>query len=957
MQIKSRIAYGEFCECILDGLEGNKDIPSDKEYRIEVGNQAAQFKKDRFGEYARQMDSEWQEWIKTIKNDLGPKWARVRNLTNQRIKDLATGTGALEHALAVHYRLHAELDDPRYAEAIDRFVFAAPFAEEFQTPVFEWQADDQALLKVHLGPVTIVLGEADDLNPLSLQEPVNQNYMTDGMPDVFKALDWRSRLSGFHGRRSDADKLYEWARDESSTLKVMLVSGPGGVGKSRLAADVVTQLVHSNGWRGGFLGDANRPIDGNGTGVALIIDDPEERTALVAEILKAAALALHNNETYGRPVRLLLLSRESREAWAKILNEPASFIDELRLDAHPYIELADAAAIAEDIAIEYPERIGRAACDFSGVKAWLENPVHRLPLNVVAASVHAVLDPNRAFRLDGAEILTALADWELRRVRYYSERDLCDRDSLEKLLGLSLLTQAGLTKHTVFELGEKGFCVGKSGDGLLESVRRTPFWRPKLVENPGHLLKLEPDRPAASFCIKALRLYDPSPSLSRWLASVASQHAEGFGARLSRLAFDIGQADPTASRVLEQQCIEALEIQPNLVHQLHELAYNFYPFSADFVLEICRRLLEITDDAGKRAVLMNNQAYLLYGLGRLEAARDVVENAISIYWPEETARPDPLIIELAGLLTTKASVLNGLGQRKAALEAIEEAVSIGRHLVSISPDHFLANLVMSLHNSVGMLAAVHQFEAALEISEEVVSIYRQLESARSDAFLPYLAMSLSNHAALLNRADQHEVALKTIDEAIQAYGPLVEAKPDVFLPEFARLIHTQATILFADGQNDAALVAVKEAISIRRSLAMVREEVHLPELARSLNTKSRMLYRLGHLEAALVACEDAVSIRRSLAQERPDAIRPDLAVSLYLQARILADLDRWGEALLISAEAISTLRPSFIELPNIFKDLMSEALAIYDNLCEKTSTTPHVEDVEAIAEAFKKTEL
>ena len=485
--------------------------------------------------------------------------------------------------------------------------------------------------KVYLGPVTIVLGHEDNLNQLSLQEPINQNYVTDGMPDVFKALDWRSRLSAFCGRDADASLLDDWARDESHKPKFMLITGPGGAGKTRLAADVVAQLVHKHGWNGGFLGDVNRPIDGNGAGVALIIDYPEERTTLVTEILKAAAQSSQNNESYDRPVRLILVSRETREAWAKILNEPVNFVDETRLDARPYLKLKDARAIAEDIAQEYPVRLGRAACEFSGVESWLENPVHRLPLNIVAAAVHAVLDPGRAFELDSAEVLIALAEWELRRVRYYSERDLGDRNALEKLVALSLFTQLGLTKETVFELGEKGICFNKSGDGLLDAVRTTPFWRSKTADDPSHLQRLEPDRLAAAFFLLALRLTDPSPALPAWLISPASQDVDGFGERLSRVAFDTGHVDPEASRILEQQCIAMLDLQPALISQFKGIAYRESPvFSALFASEICERLLGIVTDIESRASLLNNKATMLQTLGELEAALEAIAHSIAL---------------------------------------------------------------------------------------------------------------------------------------------------------------------------------------------------------------------------------------------------------------------------------------------------------------------------------------
>lgn len=738
-----------------------------------------------------------------------------------------------------------------------------------------------------------------------------------------------------------------------------------------------------------------RPIDGNGAGLALIIDDPEERTNLVSEILKAASLALRNGETFGRIVRIILISRESRDAWSAILNEPATFIDEIKLDRNPHLAIEDALAIAGDIAIEYPARLNRAASDFSGVEPWLErDAVHRLPLNVVAASVHAVLDPGRAFKLDGSQILTTLADWELRRVRYYSKRNLGDRDALEKLLGLSVLTRLGLTKQAVFDLGEKGICPEKSGDGLLEAIQQTPYWRKSSPENPSHLTKLEPDRAAAIFCLKALRLDDPSPGLPRWLVPAAIQDVDGFGERLNRVSFDIGHVDPTASQNIEQQCIAMLDMQPALITQFRGIAESYLPvFSAAFAIEICQRLLT-TDDGlndDSRATIANSLANMLSDLGQHQAAAEASKTVVLISRRLAASGSPAFLAKLATSLNNQSCILAELHDREAALQAINEAVSIRRRLASASQG-FASDLAIALSNQGNRLSDLARHDQALAAINESVSINRHLANAGSDVALNRLAGALNNQANRLANVGDHEAALKAALEAVAIHRGLAEARPDVYLQNLALTLSAQGQHLFTLRQHDAAFEVIEEAISIRWQLATLRPDAFLLDLALTLNNTAHMLadvgqaqaamgiisealgefgpkagarthafletlagslgylaHKLGQPAAALSALSMAVSVYQQLASAYPDKILPALAKARNQQANRLSDVGEHQAALEAITEAVSIFRHLATVKPKVFQtDIATSLVNRADTLA---SLERHEEALEAIDEA------
>ena len=72
---------------------------------------------------------------------------------------------------------------------------------------------------------------------------------------MFALLSWRARLAPLVGRGKDKDTLLQWAR-QGRNARIRLLSGPGGVGKSRLAAEVA-EALRADGWTAGFI----RPND------------------------------------------------------------------------------------------------------------------------------------------------------------------------------------------------------------------------------------------------------------------------------------------------------------------------------------------------------------------------------------------------------------------------------------------------------------------------------------------------------------------------------------------------------------------------------------------------------------------------------------------------------------------------------------------------------------------------
>jgi hypothetical protein len=127
---------------------------------------------------------------------------------------------------------------------------------------------------------------------------------------VFSLLSWHARLAPLTGREKDKDSLLQWAR-QGRKARIRLLTGPGGVGKSRLAAEVAEDL-RAEGWTAGFI----RPNDPivvplRRAGLFLLVDYPEEHPDEVRVLLREFA----SRELKDVPLRLVLLSRRGGDRW------------------------------------------------------------------------------------------------------------------------------------------------------------------------------------------------------------------------------------------------------------------------------------------------------------------------------------------------------------------------------------------------------------------------------------------------------------------------------------------------------------------------------------------------------------------------------------------------------------------------------------------------------------------
>jgi len=92
--------------------------------------------------------------------------------------------------------------------------------------------------------------------------------------DIFSLLQWRARITEHKGRDIELKELNEWVNNNSE-ISIKFITGDGGVGKTRLAAEFADSLQVEN-WAAGIVDlSQKKSFILNKKGSLLIIDYPE----------------------------------------------------------------------------------------------------------------------------------------------------------------------------------------------------------------------------------------------------------------------------------------------------------------------------------------------------------------------------------------------------------------------------------------------------------------------------------------------------------------------------------------------------------------------------------------------------------------------------------------------------------------------------------------------------------
>ena len=806
-------------------------------------------------------------------------------------------------------------------------------------------------------------------------EPGYLKPASDATRSPLQLIKARTGIVPFTGRDKLA-KLTDWANKQPEEgredLAVAVVTGVGGSGKTRLAAELCSNL-EKNGWVAGFIPKTAKLSEAELTWLTRV----ESHLLLVLDYAEEShkeelARLLRRLRERGAPTRVVLTAR-SAGAWLDDLLEDdvlsgamaqGLFRVELPRQAETSTKMAKRAAkrfaryleTPEPTDVGIPENSRWTTLDFV-FHGWL-----------IASEVDAAGLPSSREGLY-EEILR-------REIEYW--QDEAKRQAMAKVSEATLRTSAAALSL----IGPR--TVSETADVLS----RLPEWSEvelrksyaellsKLLADPGEAYVLRPDPVAEKLVVEVFvddgetldvpeelldKVLPPDPLSDSRLNEATCPPAVARRAlchgRQSQQVCDVitrctSQGDAPATQLAHSalRCrrhlwisgleaalkqggpfVTALEdaLKGGMNIPAAEIADSIPPGHAylrSLAVAAMSRDQEKKMTPTERAAYMNNLSIRLSEVGDRGGALEAVRGAVEIYRGLAEENPGAFSPDLAGSLNNLSNRLSEVGDRESALEAIREAVKIRRGLAEENPGAFSPVLAGSLNNLSGCLSEVGDRGGALEAVRGAVEIYRGLAEENPGAFNPVLAGSLNNLSVRLSEVGDRGGAVEAIREAVEIYRGLAEKNPGAFNPELAGSLNNLSNRLSKVGDRENALKAVREAVGIYRGLAEWNPGAFNPGLAMSLNNLSVQLADVGDRGGAVEAIREAVGIYRGLAEWNPGAFNPDLASSLNNLSNRLSEVGDREDVLKAVREAVGIYRGLAEENPAVFEADLVRAL-------------------------------
>ncbi|MFI6082821.1 tetratricopeptide repeat protein [Streptomyces sp. NPDC051217] len=751
-----------------------------------------------------------------------------------------------------------------------------------------------------------------------------------------RMLSARHEVVPFTGRAHDLAELRGW-RDAPRRLSARWLHGPGGQGKSRLAARLAAESA-AEGWLvvaavrgpGTVLpppGSQDLRAE-NAAGVLLIVDYADHWPLPDLSWLLSNALLHHD----ALPARVLLLARDTtmwpavratladvQAATSRQTLEPLAGEGEGEEEGEPGRD--DRTGMFRAARDAFAARYGLPAPETVGPPVPLAGPEFGLTLTVHMAALAAV-DAHRDGRhppTDAAGLTTYLLDREQRHWARLSDTPghrtppaIMNRavfaaaltGAVERPTGTVAVTSLGLPLPAETVLADHAVCYPPTGSteppgpaDLAPGTVLEPLTPDRLAEDfvaltlPGHVA----DYPAydwAPSALNALLPHTDRASPAPWLPRAVTVLASG-AARWPHLGtlhlYPLLREAPWLAVAAGGAALGTLvsldDIDIGLLEQIN--AYlprrddaDLDPAAAVLAVRLAEHWLAVTDDPAEQAVVHLNLGWSLGGAGRYDESLAAEERAVALY--RDLARAEPAVYE--------------------------------------------ADLARALNNHAGSLSRERRYDEAVRAMESAVELRRRRLRPDQHADIADLALSLSNYSNNLGRVGRWLEALTVDGEALELYAGLAASRPGEYGGDLAITLLNFGSSLSSALRLDAALAATRRAVFMLRPLARSAPAAHEGGLARALTNKAQMLVDVGKPQEdlirnhglspsedlfrtsgwrgeALEAAAEAVEIGRRRARANPAALDADLAGALQVLSTVQQAIGMPEEARTTAREA------------------------------------------------------
>lgn len=799
------------------------------------------------------------------------------NVISEKVTNIAKGIDAAKKTAEI---LHEQLNE--------KYTWAA--CAEQAAQAFQWTLQQGATPK------------PSQLNP-------TQNKSTQPLTPA-QLLSAENAVVPFDAaRQADLDKLIAWLDDETHTIAIRLITGDGGVGKTRLAKELCQQTrPNAHLWLA---------VEDNNTSwlkeklpqqpTLIVIDYAETRQTQLLHLINELK-KIPNSQA----VRILLIARDAGEWWDGLPSKASGSSQALLSsyarsgpfklnpmytpEARPQAFDNALTAFAQHLNLTKPN-----------LQPPLDHDYFARPLYIQMAALLSLYGEKRGSAQD---LTRALINHEKRYWRQLIQATASPftADHAQQLMVIATLVGNMATTKEAHQLWQ---AITENTSTSLTQFTALFNALKQLYPNNQGVSALKPDLLGEALVAQTLNANRLPKLLPVLLSSQSNPKTRQYCLTvLARLSNHYPELENTLVEILKEtlaQCVKDLvTVATETPSQLPSYAEQAF-----------QQLTNNTQGqiAGQLKTNLETESIQLDRFYTTIAQYLYTKNDAT-YQRKPTHEHKR---QLSQSLIVYANCLARIGNYNEAVNYAQQALDIDQKLVVTSPVH-QPHFSISLNNLANYLSDIGNHTQAFTYAQQALNIRRELAKKNPNQYEPLLASSLTNLGHHLSNMGNHTQAFTYTQQAINIYEKLVAINSEEHESNLAISLNNLANHIGNMGDYQKALAYTQQAHNIYKKLATHNPDKYEPDLARSLGNLSGRLGEVGDYQEALSYAQQVLNIYQELTTHNPDKYEPNLAMSQHNLANRLSDLGNYEQAKQHSQQASETYAQLAVRYPDKFTD-------------------------------------